>query len=68
MREALAAEVDMINDINGFRAEGAIDAVKDSEAGLCVMHMQGQPQTMQQGPDMTMWWRRWSNSCRPRST
>jgi dihydropteroate synthase len=50
MREALAAEVDMINDINGFRAEGAIDAVRDSEAGLCVMHMQGQPQTMQQEP------------------
>ncbi|MBB5391770.1 MULTISPECIES: dihydropteroate synthase [unclassified Herbaspirillum] len=50
MREALLAEVDMINDISGFRAEGAIDAVKDSEAGLCVMHMQGQPQTMQQEP------------------
>jgi dihydropteroate synthase len=50
MREALLAEVDMINDINGFRAEGAIDAVKDSEAGLCVMHMQGEPQTMQQEP------------------
>ncbi|WP_044530079.1 dihydropteroate synthase [Herbaspirillum sp. B65] len=51
MREALAAEVDMINDINGFRAEGAIEVVKDSEAGLCVMHMQGQPQTMQQAPE-----------------
>ena len=50
MREALLAEVDMINDINGFRAEGAIEAVKDSEAGLCVMHMQGEPQTMQQEP------------------
>ncbi|MBP0599766.1 dihydropteroate synthase [Herbaspirillum sp. LeCh32-8] len=50
MREALLAEVDMINDINGFRAEGAIDAVKDSEAALCVMHMQGEPQTMQQEP------------------
>ncbi len=50
MREALLAEVDMINDINGFRADGAIDAVKDSEAGLCVMHMQGEPQTMQQEP------------------
>ncbi|WP_050468116.1 dihydropteroate synthase [Herbaspirillum chlorophenolicum] len=50
MREALLAEVDMINDINGFRAEGAIDAVKDSEAGLCVMHMQGEPQTMQREP------------------
>ncbi len=50
MREALLAEVDMINDINGFRADGAIEAVRDSEAGLCVMHMQGEPQTMQQEP------------------
>ncbi|AKZ64440.1 dihydropteroate synthase [Herbaspirillum hiltneri N3] len=50
MREALIAEVDMINDINGFRAPGAIDAVKDSAAGLCIMHMQGDPQTMQQQP------------------
>lgn len=50
MREALLAEVDMINDINGFRAEGAIEAVRDSEAGLCVMHMQGEPQTMQREP------------------
>lgn len=50
MREALIAEVDMINDIYGFRAPGAIDAVKDSAAGLCIMHMQGDPQTMQQQP------------------
>ncbi len=50
MREALLAEADMINDINGFRAPGAIDAVKDSAAALCIMHMQGQPQTMQQEP------------------
>jgi len=50
MREALIADVDMINDINGFRAPGAIDVVKDSAAGLCIMHMQGEPQTMQQQP------------------
>ncbi|MFL9878722.1 dihydropteroate synthase [Herbaspirillum rhizosphaerae] len=50
MREALIADADMINDINGFRAPGAIDAVKDSTAGLCIMHMQGEPQTMQQQP------------------
>ncbi|PUA19246.1 dihydropteroate synthase [Glaciimonas sp. PCH181] len=51
MREALAAGADLINDINGFRAEGALDAVKDSDCGLCVMHMQGQPETMQQQPE-----------------
>jgi dihydropteroate synthase len=50
MREALIAEVDMINDIKGFRAPGAVDVVKDSPAGLCIMHMQGEPETMQQQP------------------
>jgi len=51
MREALIAGADMINDINGFRAPGAIEAVRDSDCGLCVMHMQGSPQDMQAHPD-----------------
>jgi len=51
MREAIIAGADMINDINGFRAPGAIDAVKNSDCGLCVMHMQGTPQDMQARPD-----------------
>jgi dihydropteroate synthase len=50
MREAIIAGADMINDINGFRAPGAIDAVKDSDCGLCIMHMQGTPQDMQAQP------------------
>lgn len=50
MREALIAGADMINDINGFRAPGAIEAVQDSDCGLCVMHMQATPATMQQAP------------------
>ena len=49
MRHALAAGADMINDIWGFRRHGAIDAVRDSRCGLCVMHMLGEPQTMQLG-------------------
>ncbi|BEU20806.1 dihydropteroate synthase [Paraburkholderia sp. 22B1P] len=49
MRHALAAGADLINDIWGFRMPGAIDAVKDSQCGLCVMHMLGEPQTMQVG-------------------
>ncbi|QCP51774.1 dihydropteroate synthase [Trinickia violacea] len=49
MREALAAGADLINDIWGFRQEGAIDAVRESGCGLCVMHMLGEPQTMQRG-------------------
>ncbi|MDQ4628476.1 dihydropteroate synthase [Janthinobacterium lividum] len=50
MREAILAGADMINDINGFRATGAIDAVRDSDCALCIMHMQSVPQTMQDQP------------------
>ncbi len=50
MRAVLDAGVDMINDIYGFRLAGAIDAVARSNCGLCVMHMQGEPKTMQQAP------------------
>jgi dihydropteroate synthase len=49
MRHALAAGADLINDIWGFRMPGAIDAVRDSQCGLCAMHMLGEPQTMQLG-------------------
>ena len=49
MRHALAAGADLVNDIWGFRMPGAIDAVRDSQCGLCVMHMLGEPQTMQVG-------------------
>ncbi len=51
MREAVLAGVDMINDINGFRAPGAIEAVKDSDCALCVMHMLNNPATMQTKPE-----------------
>jgi len=51
MREAVLAGVDMINDINGFRAPGAIDAVKNSDCALCVMHMLNNPTTMQANPE-----------------
>lgn len=50
MREAIIAGADMINDINGFRAPGALEAVRASDVGLCVMHMQGTPQDMQAHP------------------
>jgi dihydropteroate synthase len=54
MRHAVAAGADLVNDIWGFRMPGAIDAVSSSDCGLCVMHMLGEPQTMQVGtPDYT---------------
>jgi len=50
MREALMAGADMINDVNGFRAEGAVDAVAQGGCGLCIMHMQNNPESMQLDP------------------
>lgn len=50
MREALKAGAAMINDINALRADGAVDAVAASTAGVCLMHMQGEPRTMQAAP------------------
>lgn len=50
MRAAVEAGVDMINDIEGFRSEESLIAVSESDCGLCIMHMQGDPQTMQHQP------------------
>lgn len=51
MTAVLAAGADMINDINGFQAPGAIEAVAASAScGVCAMHMQGEPRTMQRHP------------------
>jgi dihydropteroate synthase len=51
MHEALDAGADIINDIWGLRHEGAIDAVAAHPlCGVCIMHMHGEPQTMQRSP------------------
>ncbi len=50
MREAAAAGAAMINDVNGFEAAGALQAVSGNDCAVCIMHKQGQPQTMQQAP------------------
>ena len=50
MRAAIEAGASMVNDVNAFRAPGAIDAVASTDAGLCVMHMKGTPATMQADP------------------
>ena len=50
MAAALAAGADMINDVRGFEAPGALQAVANSNCGLCLMHMRGMPQTMQVDP------------------
>lgn len=50
MREVLAAGADMINDISGFRDPDSLAAVSESQCALCIMHMQGDPQSMQVSP------------------
>lgn len=50
MREAIRAGAKMINDVNALRAEGALETVANSQVAVCLMHMQGQPRTMQQNP------------------
>lgn len=50
MRAALDEGASMINDIHAFRLPGAIEAVAGSDCGLCAMHMQRDPQSMQVAP------------------
>ena len=50
MRRALAGGVDIVNDVEGFREPASIDALVSSKAGAVIMHMRGEPQTMQQAP------------------
>jgi dihydropteroate synthase len=50
MRASIAAGASLINDVTALRAPGALEAVAASRAGVCLMHMQGEPQTMQNEP------------------
>lgn len=50
-REAVAAGAEIINDVTALTGDPAmLDVALESEAGLCAMHMQGTPQTMQDAP------------------
>lgn len=51
MTEAVAAGADLINDINALNEPGALEAAAASGADVCLMHMQGKPETMQQAPE-----------------
>ena len=53
MVAAIAHGASMINDIYALRMPGAIEAVAGSDCAVCLMHMQGQPLSMQQQPDYT---------------
>ncbi len=51
MRAAVEAGASMINDIYALRQEGAMEAALQLDATVCLMHMQGEPGTMQHKPD-----------------
>ncbi|MGN8198859.1 dihydropteroate synthase [Salinisphaera sp. RV14] len=53
IRAACAAGADMINDIRGLTRPGALEAAAAADAAVCVMHMQGEPESMQSAPAYT---------------
>jgi dihydropteroate synthase len=53
MRAALDAGAVMVNDVMALRGPGALETVAASDAAVCLMHMQGEPQRMQQAPSYT---------------
>lgn len=50
MRAAVAAGAGFINDVNALRAPGALEAAAECQVPVCLMHMQGEPRTMQADP------------------
>src|SRR5689334_24145535 len=50
MRAACLAGADIINDVCALTATGAMAAARDTRAGICLMHMKGEPRTMQLAP------------------
>ena len=50
MDEAIKAGAAIVNDVRALEAPGAIEIVSQSAVGVCLMHMKGEPRTMQQAP------------------
>lgn len=50
MLAAIQTGASMVNDVNALQAPGALEAVASSNVAVCLMHKQGDPQTMQQNP------------------
>ena len=53
MREAIAAGAGMINDIRALQRPGSLETVAASRCAVCLMHMQGEPDHMQENPHYT---------------
>jgi len=50
MRAAVGEGANMVNDVNALQAKGALEACTELNVPVCLMHMQGEPRTMQQDP------------------
>lgn len=51
MRAAVHAGANLINDVNALRAPGALQACAELGVPVCIMHMQGEPRSMQNKPE-----------------
>ena len=51
IRESARLGAGLINDVRSLRRDGALDAAADSGLPVCLMHMRGEPGTMQQSPE-----------------
>jgi len=51
MRAAVGEGANMVNDVNALQAKGALEACAELSVPVCLMHMQGEPRTMQQDPE-----------------
>jgi len=51
MKEAKLAGAHILNDVRALTREGALDAAIESQLPVCIMHMQGEPDTMQNNPE-----------------
>ncbi|KDO15072.1 dihydropteroate synthase [Vibrio metoecus] len=50
MRQAIVAGADLINDVRALQEPGTLDVAAQAQVPVCIMHMQGQPRTMQMAP------------------
>ncbi len=51
MQAAINAGASIVNDVRALQEVGAVEILAKSSAGICLMHMQGTPQTMQINPE-----------------
>jgi len=50
MRAAFAIGIDLVNDVSALEAPGALALLAEHPAGICLMHKQGNPDSMQHHP------------------